>query len=124
MQRACWDLKAMWVAFRPDPTAPSGLTQQCLQPLGSGAVREIRKPLQELTRISRTQGLAEQETLRLVTLVLLQEQQLRQVLDAFGRNVDPQRPGHGDDGRGNGAIIAAVIDGGDEGSIDLQAIDG
>src|SRR4029077_10513696 len=78
---------------------------------------------QELTRRIRVQRTAEQEALRVLTLLLLQEGELRKVLHAFGGHVDTQRARHGDDRRGDGAVITALADTADERAFYLQAID-
>jgi hypothetical protein len=65
-------------------------------------------------RIVYRERLAEQKSLRILTIVLLQEQELWNTLNAFGRDLDTHRAGHGDDRSGNRPIIAAFVEAGNE----------
>src|SRR5579871_2582238 len=102
-------------AYRRAPTpgfdgAPGGfLAQQASQALGARAARRLGGTPQQILRVARRQRPAEEEALRLVAGMLLQEQQLRQTLDAFGGHADAQRARHRNDRGGDRPIVAALI---------------
>src|SRR5258706_7246395 len=75
---------------RGELQASSTLSDQRPQPLGRGPRRGFGRPDQQLVRVRCRQRTAEQESLRLLAFVLLEEQELRKALDALRGHVDPQ----------------------------------
>jgi hypothetical protein len=65
------------------------LSQNYLQALRPGAFADIRDSAQQLMRIAYREGLAQQESLRILAIVLLQEKQLRKTLHSLGRYANP-----------------------------------
>src|SRR5215471_19338953 len=59
-------------------------------------------------------------TLRSLALLLLEESELRVVFHSLGGHMNVHRARHGDDGRGDGAVVAVIGDAGDERAVDLQ----
>lgn len=66
------------------------LADNSLQSLRSGFIRDLSYALQQRMGILRRQSLAQEKSLRVVTIVLLQEHQLWEILDTLRRHVDAQ----------------------------------
>jgi hypothetical protein len=83
-------IPALRLPWLPASRVHSVLSDQRPQPLGAGARSGFHRPAEQLVRVRSRQRPAEQESLRLVAIVLLQEQELRKALDALRGHVDPQ----------------------------------
>src|SRR5580658_3762420 len=73
---------------RPCAHSGASLADDHLEALGTRLVARVVYAPQQLTRRLRRQRAAEQKPLRVLTLLLLQECELGEVLHAFGRYID------------------------------------
>src|SRR5580658_6196807 len=96
------------------------LSDQGSQSLSAGSRGGLRRSAQQFLRVGGRQCAAEQKALRLVAVVLLQEQELREALDALRGDADPHGSRHRNDGGGDRPVVAAVDQTGHERSVDLQ----
>src|SRR5580704_15696138 len=88
-------------AQRRRPRSRGVLADDHFQALSPRLITGVVHPAQQLTRRFRRQRPAEKEALRVLAVLLLQEGELREILDPLGSHVDTQRARHGDDGRGD-----------------------
>src|SRR5581483_5764838 len=108
--------------------AAQGLAQSLAdegpEPLRTAAFTDLTGSAQELVRILRREGLAQQMSLRVLALVLLEKHELRETFDALRSYVDLKRAGHVNDRRRDDPVIGTLGDAGDERTVDLEAIHG
>src|SRR6185437_2472618 len=98
------------------------LLHDSFQLLRSRAIREFADPTQQGAGFLRGQWLAQQKALRVLTRMLLQKQELRDVLDTLSGDIDLQRTRQCNDRRGDGSVITSVADAADKRAIYLEPV--